>query len=101
MPAIKPALSFVVAISFNTVKDVPDPAVAPLSEPAASDVARLAREIREYGLRDLFGELRRTDLAQGLRIDQVQMPADDGGKGCFGLLPGVLLQQIKIGRGHL
>ena len=36
----------------------------------------IPRQVGEHGLRDLFGDLRRAYLAQGRRINQVQMPAD-------------------------
>src|SRR5205814_25744 len=77
------------AVSF-TADDINRGAASNLIEPcgqncARSQLVRVLRQVAENGLRYLFGQLRRPDLPQGRRIDQVQVPLNQCGKSLFGV----------------
>ena len=77
------------AASF-TADDINRGAASNLIEPcrqncARSQLVRVLRQIAENGLRYLLGQLRRPDLPQRRRIDQVEVPLDQCGKSLFGV----------------
>lgn len=53
-------------------------------------------KVRKGGLGNLLGELRRADLAQCSRLDQVQMTTYERGEGFFRILLDVIAQQFWI-----
>jgi hypothetical protein len=58
--------------------------------------AGIAREVGEDGLGDFLGELRGTDLPERGGINQVQVAVCERGKGFFGFVPRVVLQQFQV-----
>ena len=60
------------------------------------NLAGVAREVGENGLRDFLGQLRRADLPQRGGINQIHMPPDNFGEGVLRIFPRELPQQIQI-----
>ena len=55
----------------------------------------------EDGLSDILGKGRFAHLAQGCRIDQINVTLDQGGEGVVGAVGSVVVQQLLVGRVHL
>ena len=65
------------------------------------EFVRVVREIEEHRLRHLFRKVRRADLPQSRRVNQINMTADQRGKSIFCPVSGKLLEQFRITRCHL
>jgi len=76
------------------------------TEPAREDdvrteAGRLSRQDDEDGLGDLFREVRVAGLAETDRVNQVDMPRDEGFKRLLGLPLGVLPHPLHVVIHHL
>ena len=60
---------------------------------------RVAGEVEEDGLRDVFGELGRADLAAGGGVDEVDVAGDEFGEGGLRIFAGVAGEQFVVGHG--
>jgi len=85
--------------------DINGGAAGDLIEPRGEDgvwreAVRVARKVRENGLSDFLGELRRADLPERSGMDEVEMAPDDLGEGVLGVLPGVTREQFQVGIAH-
>ena len=56
---------------------------------AGRETARVTGEFEEGGLGDFLGQMRRADLAERRRMDEVQMATDDFRESVLGVLPGI------------
>jgi CubicO group peptidase (beta-lactamase class C family) len=65
------------------------------------EAMRVVGKIDESGLGDLFGKLRRADLAQRGPIDQVEVSPDEFGEGVLGVLLGIAREKFQVGIAHL
>lgn len=64
----------------------------------APERRRLARENNEHRLRDLLCVLGVLGLPEGDRMNQPDVPAHDLGKRLLGIIPGELLEEVRIWR---
>jgi hypothetical protein len=61
----------------------------------------MAGKLNEDQLRNFLGELRRANLAERGRMNQVEMAANDFREGILGVVPGVAREEISIGVAHV
>jgi hypothetical protein len=88
-----------------TTDNINGGATGDLIEPGSEDgvglqLRGIPGKIGEGGLGDLLGKLRRTDLPERGRMDEIKVAADDFGEGVFRVVAGVTREQLQVAVGR-